>query len=451
MSAHRHIVFVSAALMGLSGRKVKQRIGPDPRNLSWADDASKFGVNYLAKFGWDSSKGLGAEGQGRTSHIKVSQKLDMLGIGAAQSKDPNGIAWKQNKDFESLLKRLNEGNEGSGEPNVKGEDVDISMVKEEEKESKEERKKRKKEEKEKKQKKRKREESGDDEQSVKKKMKSEEEVAPIIEEVKQVIPRGRGRAHRARAIAAKNISSKSAVSISEILGIASSSSSSSSTATPTTTPSGTLTPLDQDVIGLEKLTTSTKTVADYFKERLLAKTSTANKPTPLTSVFTALEIDEGDDAPRHGLGSFNASAADEGDFDDAPRGGLGSSRTTFTSTSSSLQTGIISKFASMFTSASVTTHEEAISKAGDDQTAEIDVDGDSDSELTKKKRKRRKEEKKKEKATSSDEIVDNSDAVEGEDEAALKAAKKKAKEGRKREKAEKREKKRQKSGAGEES
>jgi Pin2-interacting protein X1 len=32
----------------------------------------------------------------------------MLGIGAAHQKDPNGIAWKQNKDFESLLKRLNE-------------------------------------------------------------------------------------------------------------------------------------------------------------------------------------------------------------------------------------------------------------------------------------------------------------------------------------------------------
>jgi len=31
----------------------------------------------------------------------------MLGIGAAHQLDPNGIAWKQNKDFENLLKRLN--------------------------------------------------------------------------------------------------------------------------------------------------------------------------------------------------------------------------------------------------------------------------------------------------------------------------------------------------------
>lgn len=58
--------------------------------------------------GWDPSKGLGATGEGRTSHIKVSHKLDMLGIGAAHTKDPNGIAWKQNKDFEDVLRRLND-------------------------------------------------------------------------------------------------------------------------------------------------------------------------------------------------------------------------------------------------------------------------------------------------------------------------------------------------------
>lgn len=71
-------------------------------------DAARFGSSYLSKFGWDASKGLGAEGEGRISHIKVSQKLDMLGIGADHRRDPNGIAWKQSKDFENLLKRLNE-------------------------------------------------------------------------------------------------------------------------------------------------------------------------------------------------------------------------------------------------------------------------------------------------------------------------------------------------------
>jgi hypothetical protein len=113
--------------MGLSGRRVKQRIPTDPRNLGWANgaftlpfgnitlsidsankDATKFGQNYLTKLGWDPTKGLGVNGEGRTSHVKVSQKLDMLGIGGAQQCGPNGIAWKQNQDFESVLKRLNE-------------------------------------------------------------------------------------------------------------------------------------------------------------------------------------------------------------------------------------------------------------------------------------------------------------------------------------------------------
>jgi Pin2-interacting protein X1 len=49
------------------------------------------------------------------SHLKVAHKLDMLGIGAAHTKDPNGIAWKQNRDFERLLERLNGGTgEGGG-------------------------------------------------------------------------------------------------------------------------------------------------------------------------------------------------------------------------------------------------------------------------------------------------------------------------------------------------
>ena len=71
-------------------------------------DAAKFGQKYLTSFGWDSSKGLGVKGDGRTSHIKVSHKLDMLGIGGDQQKGTNGVAWKQNQDFENVLKRLNE-------------------------------------------------------------------------------------------------------------------------------------------------------------------------------------------------------------------------------------------------------------------------------------------------------------------------------------------------------
>lgn len=75
--------------MGLAGRKIKQRIGTDPRNLTWADgistvakstpnsllnhlsDASKFGSRYLQSLGWSSGTGLGASGEGRVSHLTV--------------------------------------------------------------------------------------------------------------------------------------------------------------------------------------------------------------------------------------------------------------------------------------------------------------------------------------------------------------------------------------------
>jgi len=100
--------------MGLSGRKSKQRIGKDPRNLSWVDDANRFGKAYLAKFGWDASKGLGSSGEGRTTAVKARQKLDMLGIGMQHQKDPNGLAWRQNRDFENVLRRLNDGTEATG-------------------------------------------------------------------------------------------------------------------------------------------------------------------------------------------------------------------------------------------------------------------------------------------------------------------------------------------------
>ncbi len=79
-------------------------------------DACRFGQSYLEKFGWDPSKGLGSSGEGRTSAIKASQKLDMLGIGMQHQKDPNGIAWRQNRDFENLLRRLNGGTDGATSP-----------------------------------------------------------------------------------------------------------------------------------------------------------------------------------------------------------------------------------------------------------------------------------------------------------------------------------------------
>ena len=74
-------------------------------------DANKFGAAYLSKLGWSEGTGLGANADGRTTHIKVHQKLDMLGIGKVHQNSPDGIAWRQNSDFENLLRRLNAGSE----------------------------------------------------------------------------------------------------------------------------------------------------------------------------------------------------------------------------------------------------------------------------------------------------------------------------------------------------
>jgi Pin2-interacting protein X1 len=42
----------------------------------------------------------------------------MMGIGAQHTRDPDGIAWKQNRDFENLLKRLNANSEDPAEDGV---------------------------------------------------------------------------------------------------------------------------------------------------------------------------------------------------------------------------------------------------------------------------------------------------------------------------------------------
>lgn len=125
--------------------------------MSLVVDANKFGASYMQKLGWSAGTGLGATGEGMTSHIKVSQKLDMLGIGAAHQADPNGIAWKQNKEYENLLRRLNTGGDteetctkvegfaragASVEVEMKGETRDIQATEEEDAEERKEKKKR---------------------------------------------------------------------------------------------------------------------------------------------------------------------------------------------------------------------------------------------------------------------------------------------------------------------
>lgn len=421
--------------MGLAGRKEKQRIPNDPRNLSWADDAARFGQSYMSKLGWDPSKGLGASGDGMKSHLKVSQKLDMLGIGAAHQKDPHGIAWKQNKDFEALLQRLNaQDGQDSASKHVLGEFVRpehpaADAHSEEDKEPNQSSKKEKK----RKRKEGENAEDGKDKKKRKKDKRHDEDVddsaaadsskpasphidspAPSSDTVSSTLQtrqKGCPMAHRARIQAAKRLANKSAAAISEILGIAPTPSSS-------TTPSGSLTPItpaDSD-LPLEKLTTSTKSVADYFKEKLNAK-SGSNTPAASDNVSTS----------RGGIGSSAPSRDDV----DRLRIGLGASRSFGEGGSSNV-------FAQFFNTSS-SSHATVVQMASSAIQAIIQTPepkptpstGSSrDEEMTEKQRRKaqRKEERKKRDA----EVVDvpTGAGVEMPDDDA-KVEKKKRKEERK--------------------
>lgn len=59
-------------------------------------------------------------GDGRTKAIAVEQKLDMLGIGMQHQREEGGVAWRQNKDFERLLRRLNGQDQGGSGMKVEG-------------------------------------------------------------------------------------------------------------------------------------------------------------------------------------------------------------------------------------------------------------------------------------------------------------------------------------------
>ncbi|KAJ2916338.1 hypothetical protein MD484_g4119, partial [Candolleomyces efflorescens] len=402
-------------------------------------DAARFGSSYLSKFGWDSSKGLGASGEGRTTHIKVAQKLDMMGIGAAHMKDPNGIAWKQNRDFENLLKRLNESSEGEVKVDSEVTTVEVvaeavvesEEVKESKKKEKKDKEKKKKDKESKKEKKRKLEEEEDGKEKKKRQKASEE---PQEEDVQMKEPSPapapkpvhRFRSHRARAIAAKSISSKSSAHISEILGIAPTPSTSQSTSGSATPAEGKLTQIS-DVPELEKITTSTKSVADYFKEKLSLKSSSKS-------------------ASPAGTSTPNSSdASQDRDYDaERPMGGLGFSRLRFEVLEENkveeetMRMGL-SKFSSLMSSTFLSATAGSVTPLSSEQTPEVeqaedepsleaeDV-GEEESREERKRRKRERREKKKAEVEAKGEKKKKKKAAEGsevQDGADLSAKKKK--------------------------
>ncbi|CAG8465585.1 22008_t:CDS:2, partial [Gigaspora rosea] len=97
--------------MGLAGPKVKQRIPVDPRNQKWSNDKTKYGYKMLSKLGWSPGKGLGLNENGSPDYVKLSHKLDNLGVGASKKTIDN---WLDNSNaFDDLLKGLNQQTQGN--------------------------------------------------------------------------------------------------------------------------------------------------------------------------------------------------------------------------------------------------------------------------------------------------------------------------------------------------
>ncbi|XP_073442469.1 PIN2/TERF1-interacting telomerase inhibitor 1 isoform X1 [Dendrobates tinctorius] len=84
----------------------KQKWSVDPRNSAWSNDETKFGQKMLEKMGWSKGKGLGAQEQGSTEHVKVHVKNNTLGLGANSNHEDNWIAHQD--DFNQLLAELND-------------------------------------------------------------------------------------------------------------------------------------------------------------------------------------------------------------------------------------------------------------------------------------------------------------------------------------------------------
>ena len=217
-------------------------------------------------------------------------------------------------------------------------------------------------------------------------------------------------AFRARHMAAKSRASTSASAMAEILGIADSGSVTPSSllstpypstpfepgpSTSSSEPSGAATPADE--LKLQELTVSSKSVMDYFKEKLAAKSRPSSSPgTPPVE-----EASDYDDRPRMGLGAskLRAEITQEVKVESEERRGLGG-----------IGSGMRSSFASMFASATVTRSVESVADPEADaseQAEESTVDRKDKKDKSKKKDKKSKRDKGKEKAPDdAEELVD---------------------------------------------
>lgn len=190
------------------------------------------------------------------------------------------------------------------------------------------------------------------------------------------------------------LSSSSAMD--EILGV---SRSETATPFPQDSPSIPDTPSDtQDDLKLQELRTSSKSVMDYFKEKLLAKsnsksTSASTNASPAPGASTPPSHDDYDDRPRSGLGLGAAR-------------GLGSRlhvETTYEEDTETSRTGLgaASRMSAMFAAAS-----SFVSASGDIKASEEVIVTETDTVVVPSKEKKSKAEKKEKKKDRKKESVD---------------------------------------------
>ncbi|KZO93935.1 hypothetical protein CALVIDRAFT_600409 [Calocera viscosa TUFC12733] len=304
--------------MGLSDRKVKQKIQADPRNLQWKNDASRFGHAYLSKLGWSTGSTLGLTGQGLTDYIRVAHKLDALGIGAAVGgrEDRDGRA---GREFDGLLRRLNadEGEEVKVEETIKvsgfhrangeeGVSVEDTIVVQE------------------KGKKRKRSPSSSSSSSTPEETVTTTTVTTVSTSSTPASAIPRRLAHRSRFLRAKSLAKSDSRAMSEILGIASAPASLPGTpgregspvplGFPSLSSTGRSTPQSQDPEERAakeeeeedlKVSTSALSVADYFKQKMRAKLGLATPSTSTSEPASPATLAEED---RQGMGLGFGSA-----------------------------------------------------------------------------------------------------------------------------------------------
>ncbi len=244
-------------------------------------------------------------------------------------------------------------------------------------------------------------------------------------------------------MASKNLASKSASAIAEILGIAPDPSTAPSAAAsgsatpysgfsstpfpstpyepgPSTSASPTPAPTPAE-LKLQELTVSSKSVMDYFKDKLAAKSNAASgAATPVSPRDE--ELDDYADRPRVGLGASRLRLETTVEETQEVRGGLGG-----------IGSGSRMQFAAMFakasTTATVTTEVVAV-QSTEVETAEVDA---PETRKEKKSKKEKKDKKGKEKEGAEDEDAADAalDAGDGTDEKAERKRRKEEKRRRK--------------------